>query len=250
MSNNNDLAVFTDSINRLIEGQLILVNQNIAAVLRAVASSEILCKCLSETLRLTSYATEYNRARVTWTRSDGVVVSQLKLPQDRNRLFAFVVCLLTEVDSGRRNFLDFLRDYYTDEYNNPSYAKFADEVLRPFKNAVTGILSSIDPDSLSPEKTGSAERFFNAERIYVESGTIVVATQTMEDIGTTLRGEKLSPQDLTEAQTVRAYLTNALYTKNPRLITVSWIAYKNTIHRYPSCAYLLEKLYKIIAPIL
>ena len=118
-----------------------------------------------------------SRARVTWTRSDGVVVSQLKLPQDRNRLFAFVVCLLTEVDSGRRNFLDFLREYYTDEYNNPSYAKFADEVLRPFKAAVTGILSSIDPDSLSPTKTTGAERCFSVEQIYVESATIVGALQ-------------------------------------------------------------------------
>ena len=56
MGNNNDLAYFTDSINTLIEGQLIMVNKNIASVLRCIAGSEILCKCLSETLRLTSYA--------------------------------------------------------------------------------------------------------------------------------------------------------------------------------------------------
>ena len=237
MGNNNDLAYFTDSINTLIEGQLIMVNKNIASVLRCIAGSEILCKCLSETLRLTSYATEMSRARVTWTRSDGVVVSQLKLPQDRNRLFAFVVCLLTEVDSGRRNFLDFLREYYTDEYNNPSYAKFADEVLRPFKAAVTGILSSIDPDSLSPTKTTGAERFFSVEQIYVESATIVGALQTMDDINTVLRGEKMSAPELTESQIVREYLTNSLYTKNPRLIVISWIAYKNTVGKYQSTAY-------------
>ena len=34
MGNNNDLAYFTDSINTLIEGQLIMVNKNIASVLR------------------------------------------------------------------------------------------------------------------------------------------------------------------------------------------------------------------------
>ena len=49
MGNNNDLAYFTDSINTLIEGQLIMVNKNIASVLRCIAGSEILCKCLSET---------------------------------------------------------------------------------------------------------------------------------------------------------------------------------------------------------
>lgn len=250
MNGNNELACFTDSINKLIEGKLIMVNQNIAAVLRCVANSQILCKCLSETLRLTSYATEYSRAIVTWTRSDGVVVSQLKLPQDRNRLFAFVVCLLTEVDSGRRNFLDFLRDYYTDEYNNPSYAKFADEVLRPFKNAVINILDSIDPESLAPEKTSAAERFFNAEKIYVDSSTTVVALQTMDDITTTLRGEKLTAVALTETQVVREYLTNALYSKNPRLISICWIAYKNTVVKYGAVSYLLEKLTKIISPLL
>lgn len=250
MGNNNELACFTDSINTLIEGQLIMVNKNIASVLQCIAASQILCKCLTETLRLTSYATEFSRARVTWTRSDGVVVSQLKLPQDRNRLFAFVVCLLAEVDSGRRNFLEFLREFYTDENNNASYPKFVNEVLRPFKNAVVGILGSVDLNSLNPEKTIYAERFFNVERIYVESATIVAVLQTMSDIDTALRGEKMSPLDRTESQLVREYLANALYTKNPRLITLAWVAYKNTIIKYDSTTYLLQKLAKIMAPIL
>lgn len=238
----NDLAKFTESINVLIEGKLILVNKNIASVLESVASSQILCKCLADTLRTTSYATEYSRARVCWTRSDGVVVSQLKLPQDRNRLFAFVVCLLTEVDSGRRNIVDFLREFYTDQNGDPSYERFANEVLRPFKHAVEAILCSVDPESLNPEKVVVAERFYNPERVYVDSATVVGIISVMDDLRVALRSEQLSMREQNEVRKVHEYLLNALYLKNPRVLELSWIAYKNTLRIYQSAYYLLEKL--------
>ncbi|MCM1534072.1 MAG: hypothetical protein NC099_05415 [Corallococcus sp.] len=232
----NELAFFTSSVNRLIEGKLILVDKHIATVLKCVAKSPTLCRTLSETVKTMSYATEFSRARITWTSVDGVVESKLKAPQDRNRLFAFVVCLLTEVDSGRRNILEFLREYYNAETADAGYARFANEILKPFKAAGESILRSIDPDSLDAEYLAQAQQYFSAEKIYVETGVMASVFTLMEEIRLILIDQNLSETAVAEAAAVGEFLVNAMYLKNPKILKVSWIAYKNTIKEFDAVA--------------
>ena len=231
--NTNELANFVDSVNTLIEGKLILVDKHIASVLQCVATSPILKDALSDTLKTMTYSTEFSRARVAWTRSDGVVEARLKLPVDRNRLFAFVVCLLTEVDSGRRNILDFLKEYYNDVNNDASYARFANEVLKPFKNAGEHILSSVDPESVNAQYVEQAEKFFKAEKIYVDTRVLKKIFNEMDAIRLLLDNEKLSEGEAFEVSAVTEYFVNALYLKNPKILAVAYLAYKNTVARYP-----------------
>ena len=230
--NTNELANFVDSVNTLIEGKLILVDKHIASVLQCVATSPILCKALSDTLKTMTYSTEFSRARVAWTRSDGVVEARLKLPADRNRLFAFVVCLLTEVDSGRRNLLDFLKEYYNDSNNDLSYAHFATEVLKPFKSAGEHILSSVDPESVNVQLVEQAEKYFKAEKIYIDTRVLNQLFDEMDAIQRLLDEQKLSEGEAFEASAVREYFVNALYLKNPKILAVAYLAYKNTVGRY------------------
>ena len=231
--NTNELANFVDSVNTLIEGKLILVDKHIASVLQCVATSPILRNALSETLKTMTYSTEFSRARVAWTKSDGVVEAHLKLPVDRNRLFAFVVCLLTEVDSGRRNILDFLKEYYNDVNNDLSYARFAKEVLKPFKSAGEHILSSVDPESVNVQYVEQAEKFFRAEKIYIDTRVLNKLFSEMDAIRRLLEGQKLSEGEAFEVSAVTEYFVNALYLKNPKILAVSYLAYKNTVGRYP-----------------
>ena len=227
--NTNELAIFNDSVNTLIQGQLILVDKHIANVLKCVASSPVLCKTLADTVKTMSYATEFSRAIVRWTRSDGVTESRLKLPLDRNRLFAFVVCLLAEVDSGRRNLLEFLKEYYNDSNNDASYARFAEEVLKPFKRVGENLLSTVDPDSVNTEFVEQAEQYYRAEKIYIKSGITTAILDTIEAIRVQLTTKRLTPNEVAEASTVSEYLVNALYLKNPKILKLAWIAYKNTM---------------------
>ena len=230
--NTNELANFVDSVNTLIEGKLILVDKHIASVLQCVATSPIMCKTLSDTLKTMTYSTEFSRARVAWTRSDGVVEARLKLPADRNRLFAFVVCLLTEVDSGRRNLLDFLKEYYNDLTNDLSYARFAKEVLKPFKSAGEHILSFVDPESVNAQYLEQAEKFFKAEKIYIDTRVLHQLFDEMDAIRVLLDKQKLSDAEAFEVSAVSEYFVNALYLKNPKILAVSYLAYKNTVGKY------------------
>ena len=232
----NEISDFTDSVNKLIEGKLILIDKHIAQVLKCVAASPTLCRVLSETVKTMSYATEFSRARVTWTRSDGTVECSLKLPADRNRLFAFVVCLLTEVDTGKRNILDFLKEYYNAGNNDSSYQRFAEEVLKPFKQAGEALLSNIDPEG------------FNFE--YVDSNVLRQILDEVEAIRQTVLKFSLSQNAMLEYNTASEYFVNALYLKNPKIISVSFLAYKYVALKYPDTASHVQNLTAMLAKVL
>lgn len=228
----NELAYFTDTVNRLIEGRLILVDKHIASVLKCVATVPALCKCVADTVRTTSYVTEFSRARVSWTRPDGSVESRLKLPVERNRLFAFVVCLLTEVDSGRRSFLEFLKEYYHEHDTNIGYEKFANEVLKPFKQAGEIILRTVDPDSLNVENSMRAERYFNVEKIYVSSDVTESLLRQLATVSDILQHNPSADSYRAEVLQAVEYFTNALHLKNPRILGASWLALKSVMLLY------------------
>lgn len=230
----NELAYFTDSVNTLIEGKLILVDKNIASVLKCVATVPALCKCLAETCQTMSYVTEFSRARVTWTRPNGTVEARLKMPTDRNRLFAFVVCLLAEVDGGRRNFLDFLKEYYNESDNNLGYEKFAAEVLKPFKWAGESILQSVDPESLNADSVSRADKFFNVEKTYVGSDVLKKLLKQVDEVVRLFYTAGIDAQQhFDDVMTTCDYFVNALYLKNPKILKICWIALKSLLELYP-----------------
>lgn len=247
--NTNELAFFTSSVNRLIEGKLILIDKHVATVLKSVATSPTLCRTLSETVKTMSYATEFSRARVTWTSVDGVTESRLKLPQDRNRLFAFVTCLLTEVDSGRRNILDFLREYYNAGNNDASYARFASEALKPYKAAGENILRSIDPDSLNAEYLRQAQDYFTVEKMYIETSLMASIFTLMEEVRLTLIDQDLPSDKVDEVAAVSEYLVNAMYLKNPKILRVSFLAYKHVIKEFDVVADKLAEITRLFKSI-
>ncbi len=235
MSERNGLAYFTTAVNQLMECKLILVDKHIASLLKCVTSVPPLTKCLSDTLKTSSYVTEFSRARVTWTKNDGTVEAKLKLPADKNRLFTFVVCLLAEVDSGRRNFIEFLKEYYYDSDSNISYEMFVKEVLKPFKRAGENILRSVDPDSLDIEAQERAEKFFYAQRMYINSESLHFVLGQVETVRGLLERETFSSEnERIDAVTICNAMTNALQLKNPKILRFVWIGFKYTMRNYPS----------------
>ncbi len=229
----NDLAYFTECVNNLIDGELIMVDKNIASVLKCVVNCPVLCQCLSSSIKNTSYVTEFSRAKVTWTRSDGVVINQLKLPQDTTRLFTFVVCLLTEIDSGRRSITDFLHEFFGDTDNNASYRKFVSEVIKPFKRAGESLLKNTDHNGMGKEESAIAERFFTAEKIFLRYDVIKSMSAIVNELKQLLLDEgKLSKSATSDVYAVSNYFVNALHLRNPKIIKICWIAYRNTMLRF------------------
>lgn len=246
----NDLAYFTDSVNTLIESKLILVEKNIASVLKCVATVPALCNCLSETCQTMSYVTEFSRARVTWTRPDGSVEARLKMPTDRDRLFSFTVCLLAEVDGGRRNFLEFLKEYYNDSDNDIAYEKFVNEVLKPFKWAGESILQTVQPQTVTAETVSRADKFFAAETIYIDPVAFDGLLAQLDEVTRLFYLAGLDAQQhFDDVMTACDYFTNALYLKNPKILKISWIALRALMELYPFADDCRAKMAELVSKI-
>ncbi len=247
VSNSNGLALFTSSINQLIESPLIMVNKQIANLLQTVTRVPALMKTLQETVKTSSYATEFSRAKVTLTRPDGTLECKLKLPTEQTRLFTFVVCLLMQVDSAKLNFIDFLKEYFYQEDSNDSYALFVAEVLKPFKQAGESLLYTQDPYSLDAENVERAEKYFYAERSYISTEALRQALSLVQDVRQAIdQLDFACEEDRIDAVTICNAMSNALHLKNARILSFVWIGFKNTFRHYQTVQICVEQLAKLL----
>ncbi len=231
---NNGLALFTASINQMMESPLIMVDKQIANLLSSVTRVPELMKCLQETIKATNYATEFSRAQVVLTRPDGTVERKLKLPTEPTRLFTFVVCLLMQVDSNKLNFIDFLKEYFYQEDSNDSYTIFVAEVLKPFKQAGEAILYTQDPFSLDAENVERAEKYFYAERSYLSTEALRQMLSLVENVRQSIDSLAFDcDTDRIDAVTICNAMSNALHLKNARILSFVWIGFKNTFKYHP-----------------
>lgn len=243
----NGLALFTQNVNGLIECKLIMVDKQIENVLKSVASISVLKQCLTDTLQVTSYVTELSRARVIFTNEKGEKVVSLKLPEDYKRLFTFVVCLLAEFSRGSKNILDFLKEYYHRADANDSYALFCETVLKPFKLAGSRLLMSIDPDSIDNDSYMRATSFFSQEPMYLNSDVLhklLSVVQSVREQIPLLRFENSSEKE--NARLICDAMTNALQSKNQKLIKICWIGFDSSLKRYSQ----LEEPIKVLSRLL
>lgn len=243
MTNSNGLALFTSSINQLMESPLIMVDKQIAGLLQTVTRVPALVKCLQDTVKASSYATEFSRARVVLTRPDGTVECKLKLPVEQARLFTFVVCLLMQVDSGKLNFSDFLKEYFYQQDSNDSYSLFVAQVLKPFKQAGEGLLYSEDPFSLDADNVERAERYFYAERSYLATDALRQMLSLVEDVRQMLDSLSFTNEsERIDAVAICNAMSNALHLKNARILSFCWIGFKNVFRYYPQTQAIVDQL--------
>lgn len=225
----NDLAVFIQRVNALLESKYILADKKISSLLKFIVSSQVLMDVLTESLKTLSYAAEFARNRLIVSDGNGVK-AKMTLPVDRIRLFTFVFCLLAEIDAGERDFTKFLTEYFGAENANDSFRKFCDEILVPFKKAGEHLLRETAPDNLDRETVQKGVSYFDAESIYVSSATsdsvINVINRVKNKVEKDFHG---SGEQHAECNQITDAFVNALLSKNPKLINIVWIGFKNTL---------------------
>ncbi len=248
-NSSNNIVMFDNCVSNMMQCRLIMVDKRIASLLRCVADVPVLRQTMADSLRSASYASQYSRARVTFTRPDGVVQSQLKLPVDKQRLFTFVVCLLLEVDSGKRDFIQFLEEYYPASDSNVSYSHFVEAVLRPFRKAGQDILKTESHDrGIDIDTQAQAEACFVGEKIYISAEVVdqlaVLIDVLVRKLHGAVVGERATNQ---ECQYMCMCMLNALLTKNPKLIKVVWIGFRNTLLELPTAEATIVDMYTILS---
>ena len=224
----NDLFLFVERANAMIESKYIIAAKKISSLLKGIVSVSYLMDNVTHCLKNFSYVAEFARNRMLV--SDGSQVkTKLTLPVDKVRLFTFVFCLLAEIDSGSRDFTKFLNEYFESDSLNESYQKFCAEIIVPFKKAGENILKDADPDCVDTVAIQEGANFFNAEQIYVSpavnDSVLNILSKTRVRLDNDFQGDT---HDRAECVVVTDALINAFLSKNPKLITITWIVFKNT----------------------
>ena len=95
-----------------------------------------------------------------------------------------------------------------------------------------------------------AERCFKAEKIYIDSKTFEQMINAMEAVRQLVVSLNLNDAAMYEYNTVSEYLVNALYLKNPKIISVSFVAYKYVALKYPDTASKINELAQLLDKVL
>ena len=224
----NDIYTFTQRANAMIEAKYILAAKKISSLLKGVVSIPLLTDSVAHCLKNFSYANEFARNRMLV--SDGnQVKTKMTLPVDKVRLITFVFCLLAEIDSGSRDLTKFLNEYFESDSLNESYQKFCADIIVPFKKAGENILKDADPDYVDLSSAHKGEEFFNAEEVYVSPAVSDATVTLLEKISVRLDNDfQGDGQDRAECVEMTDALINAILSKNPKLISIMWIGFKNT----------------------
>ncbi len=228
--NENELKQFTEKVNGMLECKFILSEIRMTALLKTLVSLPTLMQTLEQTTASFDYAAEYQRAAAWVAQPDGTQKIKFCLPKDKLKCFTFVFCLLADFDAGKRNFNRFLSEYFAAGDINESYARFCEEVMKPFKRAGESILRNIDPESLDVQPQKEGEKYFAAERVYIPTDVFETLCTTLSRLRETIVNEVLGSQrESAEAEEMTLALWNAVLLKNPKLIKITWIGFKNTL---------------------
>lgn len=179
---NDDLvkvSEFISSVDGLINGKFILADIKISNLLKMIADNPALYAYIKNCLIDFSFDKELSRAEVKNRFNNG----EFKLPMERQKVVAFVFCLLVECDAKRMDFYGFINANFKPDRDVSEYANFAKTVLVPFKEIIIDeFLNKVQEDE--PEKEQELEPNEEAESVNVVNDVFTNISQyltTMQD---------------------------------------------------------------------
>src|SRR5574344_1411732 len=127
------ISQFVASCNDMINGKFILADVKITKILNMIAGSDELYRYITECMTGFDFSREYHRAEVKNGLNGGVFA----VPAEREKVVAFVFCLLVECDAKRIDFYGFINENFSGSDRNDSYKTFANVLLMPFRDIIS-----------------------------------------------------------------------------------------------------------------
>ncbi len=143
MSTREELNLFLQRSDELIEGKYILADIKIVNLLKSIAVSKTLVALFENCLRGFDYASAKKKYLVKnkYLANDK---GEFVAPQSSRELLAFVFNVLMDIDSKRVELGDFVNKYfYEDGSFSSAYSHFIVAMIKPFKEAVKVLMEGV-----------------------------------------------------------------------------------------------------------
>ena len=164
LTKREELDLFLEKADELIDSKYILADIKMAALLRAIASSDTLMALFKNCLTDFDFQAAKKKYLVK-----SQFLSQDKgefvLPPNSRELLAFVLCILVDIDAKNLDLSEFINKYFFEDGSFSSgYEVFVTAMIKPFRNSVKLLMESVldgklqDPvEALSEEEAKKAK---------------------------------------------------------------------------------------------
>ena len=143
MNKVDELNLFLERADEMIESKYILADVKLASFLKAIASSETLLALFQNCLSDFDY---YSAQKKYFVKSQHLSSEKAEfiLPPNSRELLAFIFTVLVEIDAKRIDFGYFLNRYFfVDGSYSAAYDAFTNAMVKPFKNSVKMLMESV-----------------------------------------------------------------------------------------------------------
>lgn len=237
-----DFELLLTRLDEFSESKYIIADIKIVNLLKAVAQSETLLEIFKESLE----DFDFNKAIKTYLVSDEINngAGKFILPPNTKEILAFIFTLLIKIDNKEIILNDLLKKYFFEATFVGSYARFLEEMVKPFRSAVIKIYESVKAGSENPildvstkearqkkETAESSEKTTKqkeqAQKTYNES--LALAKQNLLNDKINIKNSNLKSEDKEELTLVVDMLANVIDSNDKDSIKYAYTAYKYVV---------------------
>lgn len=233
----NSYEIFTQSVEKMMESSFLMAGKNLGQLLANFTAVNEFKLYLKTVLASFNYPLEFDRASVPLEMVGEALRIKLILPRQESIRFAFIVCLLTEIDAGRRDFVLFLNEYFNRGDTQKSYEAFCDEIILPFAELAHTVYKKmggeavekplkIEKQSISPREQCASE-IRNDRSANLLQEDISAIEKTLNDIREVK--SRYSESEKIELYNALSALSYAIYEQNAYYICVAFTGLRYTM---------------------
>ncbi|HOO22172.1 MAG TPA: hypothetical protein PKY53_00620 [Clostridia bacterium] len=202
------ISVLDNAVLDMMNTQIILADKSVKKVLVAISKCEDYCRTIKECASGFDFEKEFTRCFSPKTEP----------PKSPRALIALIAAVLFKIDSGKLNFLDFLKATYPDIETTESYPKFISEYIIPFVDALNMLTFGQPYEEVSAPQMGSYDKL-------KEEITWAVNRLIREQLSV---GDDVSDEVLTMLNG----LAYSISTRDNMIIKIAYIGLENTLYRH------------------
>lgn len=193
----------------MMQTEIILADISVKKVLIALSLSEDYSRTIRECAKGFDYEREYSR----------YFTAKCEIPQSNRVLIALICATLYKIDSGKINFLDFLKSLYPDIDTTESYPMFISKYIIPFVDALNLLTFGQPYDDVSAPQINSFDKL--KEEITWSVNRIIYEQLTNDTIDVK-----------EEVLTMLNGLSYSISTCDNLIIKIAYIGLENTLYKH------------------
>lgn len=247
---------FMHSLDNYSGCSFLVAGKRLSLLLSDFTAVEEFTLFLRNILPAFNYADEFSRASIPLEQIGDNVRSKLILPRQESVRFAFIVCLLTEIDSGKRDFVLFLREYFDCGDTQKSFEYFCREIILPFRELSRDLYSRLSANRSVPAENEKRDVYTDilsqtARDISVSRNAnllisdISVIESELKEIRAL--GKKMKKERSEELENILGFFSYSVYMQNELYIVAAFTGLKYTLRAFKIAETRLKKTADILA---